>query len=267
MSSGDSILACGITMDKIRIKGVLPNIPILYKGVNYMVINKPFNILSQPGYKLRNLRNCMVPVDSLSILEIIKRQHGGENWVDTTAEWQTITSLNKVATGGVLIALNKNSDAMFKRNLKKGGYAGYFVRRRYVALLEGTPNKRYFDKGYLFNGRLKSKYKRFDDNCVVFDLYENERVQLRQIAAGPMRQPILNDVRYGAKIQEGSSEDQIAMHAVTLETKIGLQRKKHMFPMVFQNDGKLWKRKYVMEDGNFTPELLRLITAEWDDII
>ncbi|EDO16400.1 hypothetical protein Kpol_1030p8 [Vanderwaltozyma polyspora DSM 70294] len=242
-------------------------IPICYRNSNYIIVNKPFNVLSQPGYigswKCVGLSSPVVPV----LLDDLIKQNAGKD--ENVTEWRTVHRLDKLVTGGVLIATNKNSAIKFSKNLRYGGNKGYKFTRRYVALVENSLNvntRKIPEFGQInFDGMI-SNYKQFDESCFIFDLVTGGKHQIRKHLSLCLGRPILNDVKYNATPITEIDRNQIALHSACIKTNIGLQSREHLIPMIFNNDGLLWKRKYVNERGEFLEQIQDILLEEWDEV-
>ncbi|CCH62596.1 hypothetical protein TBLA_0H03150 [Henningerozyma blattae CBS 6284] len=247
-------------------KALFPRVPLIFDCVNYMIVNKPYAVLAQPGATKKRLPNGQLEVVKHpypDILSLIRDQYG--SGIRHLGEWKTVHRIDKCVTGGMLITKNENAVKMFSRNLKKGGNTGYKISRKYVALLEGTPTQSTRPSGIIGSKVMQTRYKRFDDNCIIFELLTGKKHQLRLQCQKFFRQPILNDKKYGAGLVNGAPLDQIALHSAFISTVVGFQKRGHHIPMVFNNDGNLWDSKYVDLKGNFIPEIQALLEENWDD--
>lgn len=108
-----------------------------------------------------------------------------------------------------------------------------------------------------------SKYRRFDEKCILVELSTGQKHQIRKHLSHILKQPVLNDVKYGGPLLPHTDPLQIALHAACVKTKIGLQKREHLIPMTFNNNGKLWDRRYLDEKGNFIPEIQKMLLEEW----
>lgn len=245
-----------------------PVLKVLYECNNYFLINKPPNVLSQPGtvhrwichelYKNQHVNTPKV------LLEELKAQTDRSK--EEYDNWRLVHRLDNCVSGGLLIATNKNSAKYFSRNLKEGGNKGYKVDRRYVAMIEdqGKTNKNYMnDYGIINKMGMISRYRRFDEKCILLELVTGQKHQIRKHLSHVLRQPVLNDVKYGGTPVPGIHDSQVGLHAACLKTKIGLQTREHLIPMTFNNNGKLWDRRYLDEKGNFIPEIQKMLLEEW----
>lgn len=245
-----------------------PVLNIVYECNNYFLINKPPNVLSQPGtvqqwiyhgiYKNQHVGTPKVLLDEL------KAQSNSS--ASEFSNWKLVHRLDSCVSGGLLVAKNKNAAKYISRNLKEGGNKGYKVDRRYVALLDdpGKANSRYMnDYGIIDKMGMISKYRRFDERCMLIELVTGQKHQIRKHLSLVVNQPVLNDVKYGGPLLPHTNPTQIALHAACVKTKIGLQQREHLIPMSFNNDGRLWDRRYLGEDGNFISEIQKMLLEEW----
>lgn len=245
---------------------LLPKIPILYECNNYIIINKPFGVYTQPAdlhtwfqrypgrpegprYLLDELANTF------------KRE---EEEKKNFQELKTVHRLDVCVTGGMLLAKNKTAAINFSRNLKKGGSSGFPLKRRYVALLNDSLKKTLRPTGTLEMNGMVTKYKLFDDQCIILELITGKKHQLRKQLSSILKQPILNDVKYGGSYLPGTDKEQIALHSAYIETRVGLQKRSHIVPMIFNNNGKLWNRQYIDSQGFFCAGITKILTDTWN---
>lgn len=233
-----------------------------------MIVNKPPKVLSQPGNVKHWIKHASNKDQqnhkSIVLLDELRAQSSSS--AKELLEWRLVHRLDSCVTGGMLVAKNKNAAACFSRNLKMGGNRGYKVKRKYVAMVHGTVHGSEYgsDYGLIDKEGMISKYRRFDEHCLIMELVTGKKHQIRQHLSYELKQPILNDFKYlGPHIEEADS-DQIALHSACIKTKIGLQDREHLIPMNFQNNGKLWPRQYLDEDGQFIPEIQKMLLEEWD---
>lgn len=241
----------------------LRTLPIAYECSNYFVVNKPYGMFSQPGDLGSKYAHHPDKFRPPVVLDELKAQYGKSKGGST--EWRTVHRLDACVTGGMLIVKNKNAAIQFSRNLRHGGNKGFKITRRYVALVgEGEINSKYTDDtGVIQCLGMVTRYKRFDEKCYVLELVSGGKHQIRRHLAQGVGQPILNDNRFGGIILPGTDPTQIALHSACIKTVMGLQRKEHLIPMIYNNDGKLWDSKYVDERGNFLPEIQRMLLCDW----
>lgn len=186
----------------------------------------------------------------------------------TASEWRTVHRLDACVTGGMLIAKNKNAAIQFNKNLRKGGYKGFKIRRRYVAQVEGKVAERYLhDEGIITSCGMISKYRRFDENCLILELVTGGKHQIRRHLSEALNTPIHNDIRYHGPEIHGAHPKQIALHSASINTAIGFQRREHLIPMIYNNDGKLWNSKYVGESGHFIAPIQDILSQEWKNTL
>lgn len=183
------------------------------------------------------------------------------------SEWRTVHRLDACVTGGMLIARNKNAAIQFSKNLRKGGYKGFKLTRRYVALVNGKIAEKYLpDEGLISCLGMTSKYKRFDENCMVLELVTGGKRQIRRHMSEAVGTPILNDAKFGGLQIVEANPEQIALHSASIHTMIGLQTRKHLIPMIYNNNGVLWDSKYLHKDGTFIEEIRKVLLEEWNSI-
>lgn len=237
-------------------------IPVTYRCNNYIIANKPYNVLSQPGLE-SHLKHQPGTRRPPVIIDALKEQQGRYN--PFVSEWRTVHRLDRYVTGGMLIAENKNAAIQFSRNLKKGGNSGFKFTRRYVALVEDPkPGKIIEPEGEICSEGMVSNYRKFDENCFLFELITGDKHQIRRHLAKYIGQPVLNDTKYGGNLVKGIVSNQLALHSACIKTKIGSQYREHLIPMVFKNNGFLWSSKYLDKNGYFIPEINKLLLEDWD---
>ncbi|GAV52883.1 hypothetical protein ZYGR_0AI01650 [Zygosaccharomyces rouxii] len=246
-----------------------PVLNIVHECNNYFLINKPPNVLSQPGnvhrwiyhgiYKNQHVNTPKIVLDELKAQSNCRKSDYDN--------WRLIHRLDSCVSGGLLIATNKNAAKYFSRNLKEGGNKGFKIDRRYVAMVDDkkTCNHNYVnDYGIIKKMGMISKYRRFDEKCILLELVTGQKHQIRKHLSHVIGQPVLNDVKYGGPLIPHTDPLQIALHAAYIKTKIGLKKREHLIPMTFNNDGELWDRRYLDEQGNFIPEIQKMLLEEWE---
>lgn len=246
-----------------------PVLDIIYECNNYFLINKPPNVLSQPGTVQRWIYHALYKNQHVNtpkiLLDELKAQSSSSEKEHNN--WKLIHRLDSCVSGGLLVATNKNAAKYFSRNLKEGGNKGYKIDRRYIALVdnhgEGNPNYSN-DYGIIDKLGMVSKYRKFDEKCILIELVTGQKHQIRKHLSHVLRQPVLNDSKYGGLLLPHADPLQIALHAAYIKTKIGLQTREHLIPMTFNNDGKLWDRRYLDNNGNFIPEIQKMLLEKWE---
>ncbi|AQZ17309.1 PUS5 (YLR165C) [Zygosaccharomyces parabailii] len=245
-----------------------PFLQIVYECNHYLLVNKPPNVLSQPGdsnrwflrgvYKNQHDNRCKVLLDELRAQRFLQSKD--------IMEWRLVQRLDCCVTGGILIAKNKNAAACFSRNLKLGGNKGFKLKRKYVALVQEIPDSKTHlkDCGLIDKNGMISKYRRFDENCILVELVTGKKHQVRQHLSKELKQPILNDIKYSGLQIAGADAAQIALHSAFVKTLIGQQNREHLIPMIFRNDETLWNRRYLEPNGQFIPEIRKLLLEDWD---
>ncbi|CCD26005.2 pseudouridine synthase PUS5 NDAI_0G02300 [Naumovozyma dairenensis CBS 421] len=240
-------------------------IKIIFDCNNYIIVNKPFGVFSQPGdlgaWFLKNPNSKAGP---RVLLDEVPNTFSRN--VQSFDKLRTVNRLDACVTGGMLLAKNKNAAEMFSRNLRKGGNSGFQISRRYVALLDTNQIDDFQalrESGTMISDDMVSKYKRLDEQCILLELVTGKKHQLRKQLASILKQPILNDCKNGGLRIPEVDENQIALHSAFIKTKVGLQERKHLIPMTFDNNGNLWLRKYCDAKGHFSPEIIRLLDEGW----
>ncbi|CAI1582551.1 hypothetical protein SEUBUCD646_0L02280 [Saccharomyces eubayanus] len=247
-------------------------IPIAFENAHYFIVNKPPGILSQPPDS-RTWRRTHPDLDSTPLLVRFKTLYSSDKDVEAC---RTVHRLDHCVTGGTLIAKTKNASMMFSRFLQKGGNKGYKLRRKYVAIVEHSshskePVSNEVGYGLKYNslisheGKQITKFKKVDDRCIVLQLVTGKKHQIRYHVSQILNQPIVNDQKYGSPIKlPRAFHNQIALHSACITTKIGLQTEVHLIPMEFNNNGELWPRKYVDEEGEFNSLIKKVLLENWD---
>lgn len=238
-------------------------LPVVYECGNYIIVNKPFGMFSQPGDLSKMYAHYPVKARPPVVLDELRLQYG--NGRSDSKEWRTVHRLDGCVTGGMLLVKNKNAAIQFSKNLRKGGNVGFKMMRRYVALVgDGEIGSKYVeDAGIIKNLGMTTKYRRFDERCYVLELVSGGKHQVRRHLAQSVGQPILNDQKFDGFSVPGTDPGQIALHSACIKTTMGLQKRVHLIPMIHSNNGKLWDSKYVDSEGNFIEEIQRLLLEEW----
>lgn len=244
----------------------LRSLPIAFECNNYFIVNKPYGMFSQPGDMGLQYAHHPVKARPPVVLDELKRQYGNQR--EGSEEWRTVHRLDACVTGGMLLVKNKNAAIQFSRNLRLGGNKGFKIVRRYVALVgDGEIHRKYTeDKGIIQCLGMVTKYRRFDERCYVLELVSGGKHQIRRHLAQGVGQPILNDGKFGGILLPGTDPTQIALHSACVKTVMGFQRRAHLIPMIYNNDGKLWDSKYLDAEGNFIPEIQRMLLNDWTEI-
>ncbi|QLL31908.1 hypothetical protein HG536_0C00750 [Torulaspora globosa] len=244
----------------------LRSLPIVFECNNYFIVNKPYGMFSQPGDMGQQYAHHPHKSKPPVVLDELKRQYGDRP--GGCLEWRTVHRLDACVTGGMLIVKNKNAAIQFSKNLRRGGNKGFKMTRKYVALVgDGEIHPKYTgDSGIIQCLGMVTKYRRFDERCYVLELVSGGKHQIRRHLAQGVGQPILNDNRFGGILVPGTEPTQIALHSACIKTVMGFQRRAHLIPMIYNNDGKLWDSKYVDSKGNFIPEIQRVLLNDSSDI-
>lgn len=250
-------------------------IPVVYECKHYLIVNKPPNVYSQPPDKRRVSKSDPPYV----VLPELKQEYG-----ESAKEWRLVHRLDSVVTGGMLIAKDKRSSELFSRNLRHGGNKGYKLTRRYVALVNGVPGglrcSPEFDKDHGVivtetgtGERMVTKYVRVDSRCYILELVTGKKHQIRRHMAEVLGSPILNDTRYGAPpVMLGSPQGsprvhlggQIGLHSACVFTRVGMQERAHIIPVLYNNCIPLWPEEYVDRDGMFRRDITDiLLQRDW----
>jgi 21S rRNA pseudouridine2819 synthase len=184
--------------------------------------------------------------------------------------------LDKVVSGGLLLARGKSAAQRFSRNLQRGGNSGYPFIRRYVALIHRDKIS-YSNNVFLHGdgvGEIRvpgiteevTKFIISDQVAdgytpVVMELLTGKKHQLRRAMAHEFHSPILNDFLYGGgNIRH--PRNAIALHSSLVVTKIGQNWQHHLVPVDYAQE--LW-RGFTTQDGHFVDEIQRLLT-DFDSI-
>ncbi|CCE93315.1 pseudouridine synthase PUS5 TDEL_0F05040 [Torulaspora delbrueckii] len=242
-------------------------LPVVCECSNYFIVNKPYGMFSQPGDLGQKYAHYPVKAKPPVVLDELRRQYG-KGRVDA-GEWRTVHRLDACVTGGMLLVKNKNAAIQFSKNLRAGGNKGFKMTRRYVAIVgEGEIGTKYrSDTGVIQCLGMTTRYRRFDEKCYVLELISGGKHQIRRHLAQGVGQPILNDEKFQGSLVPGTNPAQIALHSACIKTTVGFQKRSHLIPMVYNNDGKLWDPKYVDREGNFNLELQRMLLNDWTDIV
>lgn len=145
-------------------------IKVIFEAKNYVIVNKPAGIFCQPP-DLNKSKLCeeTAPV----LMDMLRHQ-----FPDVASNWRTVHRLDTNVTGGLVIAKDKNSAAMFSRNLRKGGNHGFKLTRKYVAIV-GNKAKDLPEEGVLGGPGMLSWYKKGDPGLLVMQLGTGKKHQLR----------------------------------------------------------------------------------------
>lgn len=238
-----------------------PSINIVFSNKKYLIVNKSAGVLCQPPdmntwYKKHDY-------DPPILIKMLQ-SNAYSNDFPSTEEWRNIQRLDECVTGGVLIALSKEAAKMFSLNLKKGGNKGYRIERKYVAILNDSKQLHMPDEGIITNNGMVSFYKKLSDNLIVLQLITGKKHQIRIQMSQILKQPIINDVKYGSPAVPNMINN-IALHSAMIKTKIGLKQQTHLVNIP-QESLSLWQ-KYVRPDGSFIDPILQVLYEDWGDKI
>lgn len=236
-----------------------PRIPVVFECNNYLIVNKPADVYSQPPDK-HNLSNRANP---RILMDELRQQYGTE----ITQEWRPVHRLDHGVTGAMLVATNKNSAIMFSRYLQQGGSKGFPFVRRYVAITEtGRATPLLGGTGIIDAMGMVTKYKCIDDTCFVIELVTGRKHQIRKHLGIVAKQPILNDTKYGAA-RTSVNSSQICLHSAFVHTQIGMQKRSHIVQLdpsqISQTSP--WPSRYLDDHGNLNQQILEALEAPWTD--
>ncbi|ODV59570.1 pseudouridine synthase PUS5 [Ascoidea rubescens DSM 1968] len=139
-------------------------IPILYDCKNYLIVNKPPFLYSQPpdtsnayfkrhkrffdpGIQTRDQFKDFV-LNEKCLIPLLYHQHFLGNFEDSDSfqnindkdlmlkELQPINRLDYNVSGALIISKNNITTSKFNRNLVKGGNSGHLIKRKYIAAVE-----------------------------------------------------------------------------------------------------------------------------------
>ncbi|AMD19025.1 HBR124Cp [Eremothecium sinecaudum] len=221
------------------------NLPLISQNSHYIIVNKPCGVLCQPPdirtwYRHHNY-------DPPVLTELLIEQYGN----DWRNELRSVHRLDKDVTGGVLVACNKNAAAKFSTNLAYGGNRGFKFIRRYVAVVSGEMINNIPNEGRILMGDTVSDYKRLYPNLLILQLGTGRKHQIRRLLRDVFKQPIKNDVKFGASLVSGIGPV-IGLHSGFISTQIGLKKESHLIPIPSDvGTLKLW-HKYIDNKGNFS---------------
>lgn len=210
-----------------------------------------------------------------------RRQQGLFNLLkEVDPSLRPVHRLDKVVSGGLIMARNKSSAQKFSRNLQKGGNYGYPFIRRYAALVnskelkyslnvhfntettgvitvpvEDNSNQHETTKFMIPGERHKGR------SLILLELLTGKKHQIRRALAREFNSAILNDRLYGAQDCCEGLRGSIALHSSFIRTRIGQTSREHFIPVQYAHE--LWDG-FIDSEGNFSERIQGLLTQFWE---
>ncbi|KAH3902041.1 related to 21S rRNA pseudouridine(2819) synthase [Saccharomycodes ludwigii] len=250
-----------------------PAIQIIKLNKHYLIANKCAGILCQP-----TLSSNTTKKKEKVLLNILKEQLA-HNKSGLAAHLKNIHRIDKVVTGGVLFATNKNSAQMFSRYLRKGGNCGFKLKRRYLAILQSPIFIKNDPEQGIISFKNKSTgssaspmithYKKISKNLYAFELCTGQKHQIRVTCKTKLRSPILNDIKYGAKPIKNFNDEIIALHSAMMRITIGRNEPEStLIPMPKSEYYPLWEPFLNTTTGYFHEYINKvLLDDSWGTVL
>ena len=219
-----------ITIGAKKIDSFLGNIRILYEDKNYLVVDKPYGMLTIATEEDKDANNNLYSV----LLKYLKKKN-------SNSRLYVVHRLDKDTSGVLLFAKNEKLMELLQKDWNE------LTTRIYYAVVKGITNKSGVIKSYLCedknlvtyssdNGKLAiTEYKRIKNNdsfsLLEINIKTGRRNQIR-VHMKEIGHPIVGDSKYGLK---DKNNKRMLLHASKLVIKDPISKKDMIFESKIDN--------------------------------